>query len=141
MKQITPTVGVLIFKDTEVCLVKHGEAASHLTGVYGLPGGRLGSGERLIDAAAREAREETGLTIKIEDFLELPHIFHADIPRKGGEILSVSWTVFVTNTFTGTLIATDETAPEWVTIDEVSKLNLLPNTETAMRQGLQLLQQ
>lgn len=139
MKKITPTVGVVIIDVDKVCLVRHGESASHLTGVYGLPGGRLQVGEDLINAAAREAEEETGLRINITDLKKLPHIFHADIPRKGGEILSVSWTVFVTNKFTGSLASSDETEPEWVEISRVSKFNLLPNTENAIREGLQLL--
>lgn len=139
MKKITPTVGIVIIDGDKVCLVKHREKASHITGVYGLPGGRLNVGEGLIDAASREAKEETGLKINIKNFKKLPHVFYADIPRKGGEILSVSWTIFVSDRFTGSLTSSDETEPKWVQISKVEKLNLLPNTENAINQGLQLL--
>ena len=139
MAQITPTVGILIINGDKVCLVKHGVAAEHLTGVHGLPGGRLNDGENLIDAAVREAWEETGLSINKDDFLKLPKIIYADIPRKGGEILSVSWTVYITNKFTGELKGSKETIPEWVEIERVGELTLLPNTQAVIEEGRLLL--
>ncbi len=140
MTDITPTVGIVILNGSKVCMVRHGEAAQHLTGVHGIPGGRLDGEEELIDAAVREAYEETGLVISKTDFIKLPRVIFADIPRKGGEILSVSWTVFVTNKFTGELKATDETIPEWIEIEKVGELTILPNTELVIQEGKELLQ-
>ena len=139
MSDVTPTVGIVILDGNKVCLVKHGEAAEHLTGVHGLPGGRLNGEEELIDAAVREAYEETGLEINKEDFLQLPEVRYADIPRKNGEILSVSWTVFVTNKFTGDLKGSDETIPEWIEIERIGELTILPNTEVVVNEGRDLL--
>lgn len=68
MSDVTPTVGIVILDGNKVCLVKHGEAAQHLTGVHGIPGGRLNGDEELIDAAVREAFEETGLQINKNDY-------------------------------------------------------------------------
>ena len=139
MSDVTPTVGIVILDGNRVCMVRHGEAAQHLTGVHGIPGGRLNEDEELIDAAVREAYEETGLEINKEDFLQLPEVRYADISRKNGEILSVSWTVFVTNKFTGDLKGSDETIPEWIEIERIGELTILPNTEVVVNEGRELL--
>lgn len=133
------TVGALAFNDNKVLLVRHGEAAQHLTGVYGLPGGRLDEGESLLDGAAREFQEETGLIPDKTSMQQLPTVYQADLPRKDVEILKTYWNVFVIGRYSGELIKSDETEPEWVEISEVSKLNLLPNVQSAIQEGLQLL--
>lgn len=133
------TVGAVALNGSKALLVKHGEAASHLTGVYGLPGGRLDEGEKFIDAAAREFQEETGLVPDKTFMQQLPTIYQADLPRKDVEILKTYWHVFLIQKYSGELRGSDETEPEWVEISEVSKLNLLPNTENAIKEGMGLL--
>lgn len=133
------TVAALAFDKSRILLVKHGEAAHHLTGVYGLPGGRLDIDESLIDGAAREFQEETGLTPEKDSMVPLGRVYRAEILRKGGEILSTSWNVFVVKKYSGNLKATDETIPEWVEINKVSELSLLPNTEEAIQEGLKII--
>lgn len=133
------TVAAVAFKDKNVLLVKHGEAAHHLTGIYGLPGGRLDENEELLDGAAREFQEETGFIPEKSSMIQLPTVYQAEIPRKSGEILSVTWVVFLVKKISGNLRETDEAIPEWVKIEDVSKLNLLPNTEHAINEGLEVL--
>ena len=132
------TVGALAFNGNKVLLVKHGEAAHHLTGVYGLPGGRLALGEGLLDAAAREFQEETGLVPEKSTMKKIPTIYEAEILRKGGEILKTSWNLFLISDYSGELKGSDETSPEWVKIDSMSELNLLPNTEEVVSEGLKI---
>lgn len=139
MQKTVPSIGVLVIEKDNVLLVKHTPKAAHLTGTYGLPAGRLEPNEELVDGAARELKEETGLVAQKEDLLHLPRVFYAEIERKGGEIVKFKWDVFVAVSFSGELKESDETIPEWVKISEVSKLNLLPNTENAIREGLKLL--
>lgn len=136
------TVAALAFQGNKVLLVRHGEVAHHLTGVWGLPGGRLDAGESLLDGAAREFQEETGLAPDKATMVQIPTVYEASIPRKNGEILHTSWNVFLVKKFHGGVMDardTDETIPEWIEIDTVSELHLLPNTEDAIKEGLKLL--
>jgi nucleoside triphosphatase len=68
-----PTVGVFIFNQTgELLLVK-----SHKwPGRYVVPGGHVELGERLEEAAVREAKEETGLDIYGLKFINFQQFIH-----------------------------------------------------------------
>lgn len=140
---VIPTVGVLLFKDDSVLMVKHGDGASHVTGVYGLPAGRLEDGETLEQAAIRELQEETGL-ITTEDALEELSIQvpHADIPRKDGTIKRFSITMFLCRNYSGKIPEGNlkaETLPEWVPIATVPSLPLLPNVAYVVTEGKKFL--
>ena len=68
-----PTVGVFIFNQAgELLLVK-----SHKwLGRYVVPGGHVELGERLEEAAIREAKEETGLDIYDLKFINFQQFIH-----------------------------------------------------------------
>ena len=68
-----PTVGVFIFNAAdELLLVK-----SHKwPGKYVVPGGHVELGERLEEAAIREAKEETGLDIRDLQFINFQQFIH-----------------------------------------------------------------
>jgi 8-oxo-dGTP diphosphatase len=65
----TPLVGVgaIIVEHGRIVLVKRGHPP--LAGEWSIPGGVLEVGETLHEAAAREALEETGLTIEVGELL------------------------------------------------------------------------
>lgn len=140
--QPTPTIGILVFRNNfqEVLLVKHGEKASHPTGIYGLPAGRIDSGETAIKAAVRELKEETGLETSEEDLVRLPYDFGVtEILRKKGTIFC-TWEVFVCREFKGEIRGKGaETTPQWVKVSGLSKLWLTSNTKTAVSEGLKFL--
>ena len=52
-----------IFRDGKILLVRRAREPSK--GIYTFPGGRVEFGESLVEALAREVREETGLVIEI----------------------------------------------------------------------------
>lgn len=128
------TAHILVFDKDKVLLVRHGESAGHLTGVYGIPGGHLQEGESLKEAAIREFHEETGLTVDESDVEEFPrNTYEADIQRKDGSTKHYAMTIFAGVMFVGELKATGETVPEWIEVDKLSNYQLLPNVKEAVR--------
>lgn len=131
-----PTVGVLIYKDDKVLLVKHGEKASHPNGTYGVPAGRFQEGETPKQAAVRELEEETGLVTTEDDLEELPiHVPPVDLPRKDGTTKRFTITLFHCKKYSGTLRANDETTPQWIAISEIDKLPLIGYTKNFVKEG------
>ena len=55
-------VGAVVFKDGKVLLIKRGKPPAR--NQWAIPGGMVNLGETLQQAAEREFREETGLTIR-----------------------------------------------------------------------------
>ena len=63
-------VGAVVFNaENQILLIKRGKAPHY--GQWMVPGGTLEWGETLEQAAVREVREETGIEIEIETFVEL----------------------------------------------------------------------
>lgn len=60
-----PAVGAVVIREGKVLLVKRSNAPQK--GKWAIPGGSVKLGETLQEAAEREAKEETGLTIKAND--------------------------------------------------------------------------
>lgn len=73
-------VGAVVFNDAgDILLIKRGKPPQY--GRWMVPGGRLEWGETLQEAAIREVREETGIDIEIETFVE---IIEAITPGESG---------------------------------------------------------
>ena len=120
------TIGVLIIKDNNVLLVRHRKSAEHLNGKYGLPAGRINGNESEKETAKRELKEETGLDVDLNDLTLIPKEWIAKIERKDGA-KEFSLKVFYANKFSGSLIDSSETFSEWVAIEDLDKIDLLPN--------------
>ena len=73
-------VGAVVFNEKdEVLLIRRGKEPHY--GRWMVPGGTLEWGETLEQAAVREVREETGIEIRIETFVE---IIEAITPGENG---------------------------------------------------------
>jgi len=140
MEKIVSAVGILVFQDKNVLLVRHKEGASHLTDTYGLPSGRIKENENEKEAAIRELQEETALKTTIDNMVEYPsNLYHASIKRKDGEIVNFSWRVFIVKDFSGKPKESEETNPEWVNVNQLESYNLLPNVSRAVQDGLKFI--
>ncbi len=76
-----PGVGVVVFRDNEVLLVRR--VTNPDKGLWSIPGGGVEVGETQSDAAVREVFEETGFNVRI---IELVSTADVIIPDKSGNI-------------------------------------------------------
>lgn len=58
-----PAVGVICFRGEEVLLIRRGKPPR--MGQWSIPGGRVEPGERTVETALRELREETGVQAEL----------------------------------------------------------------------------
>src|SRR5580700_8629927 len=83
-------VGAIIIEQDRVVLVKRGQAP--LAGEWSIPGGVLELGETLRQAAVREAREETCLTVETADLLGVYDRVLRD--EANAPTITMCWSIF-----------------------------------------------
>lgn len=127
-------VGALIVKDGRVIVVRRGKPPA--MGEWSIPGGLVEVGETLEEAAAREALEETGLTVEPSELVEvLERIF----PDGDGRIRYH----YVLVDFLCTVISGDPTPgsdvleAKWAEPDEFESLNMAQVTTRVIHKALE----
>ena len=111
-------VGCVVVRDGALLMVRRGrEPAQDL---WSLPGGRLEHGESLVEAAAREVREETGLEVRVSELLgvyEAVGDIHYVVLDYIGEALSAA---------AEPRAGEDAAEARWVPLEEISILDCTP---------------
>ena len=97
-----PAVGVVCLKGDEVLLIRRGKPPR--MGEWSLPGGRIEPGERAVDAALRELREETGVEARI---LGLIDVVDGIFPEAGRHYVLID---YVAEWISGEPVAGDDAA-------------------------------
>lgn len=101
---------VFVRQDPHILLIrkKRGLGSGKING----PGGRLEPGETYLEAAVRETQEEVGIT---------PHDLRrvADLSFAFADGYSLYGEVFLGDSYSGSLVETDEADPFWCRLDEV----------------------
>ena len=121
-KNPTPAVDIIIESDSQILLVKRKNEPfkDHLV----LPGGFVNEGEKVENAALREAREETSLEVELIEILGV----YSD-PRRDprGHIMSTVFIGKISQNRTGEIdaVAGDDAAEiEWINIEKIGNKNL-----------------
>lgn len=118
-------VGVVVWRGDRVLLVKRGKPPR--LGQWSIPGGAQHLGETLLEAAAREVMEETGLAISEISFLTSVDL----IEREADGRVRFHYTLldFTAEAPAGEAVPSDDAAAVgWFELEELSGLGLWSET-------------
>jgi mutator protein MutT len=126
-------VGAVIVHGGRALVTKR--ANEPLKGHWSIPGGAVELGETLREAAAREAREETGLIIEAGEVLEVfDSIVHDSSGKTQYHYVLVD---FLCRKVSGEMrAASDASDARWVTAEELPELELTQTAEQVIRKAL-----
>lgn len=132
-KQPAVGVGVVISDGDRVLVVQRGKEPG--AGTWAFPGGRLELGETLAEAAVREAREETGLTVEPGEVVSVLDFIDTD--EEGGVRFHYVLIDLLARPVSGTLRPGDDSvAVRWIGLEDVDELPMAPHMVEVVRQIL-----
>jgi 8-oxo-dGTP diphosphatase len=127
-------VGAVIIEGDRVVLVKRGHPP--LAGEWSIPGGVLEVGETLRQAAVREAREETGVTVEPGELLGVfDRVLRDESGRAKYHYVLID---FLCRRLAGDPQAAGDAAEaRWFTREEVTQVRLAKDTAEVIRLGFE----
>lgn len=110
-----PCVGIVCLRGDSVLLIRRGTPPRQ--GEWSLPGGRIEPGERAMDAALRELREETGVEAEITGLID---VVDGLFPEAGRHYVLID---YAAHWVSGEPVAGDDAVEaRFVALDEVEAL-------------------
>lgn len=119
-------VGIVICRGTQVLLIRRGKAPRK--GQWSLPGGAQELGETVFEAAWREAKEETGLDIKVLGLLDVVDSIQNDDDGRVKQHYTLV-DVFASAPSGDAIAGDDAEEVAWIDIGEIKSLKLWSETE------------
>ncbi|MFD5932501.1 NUDIX domain-containing protein [Streptomyces sp. NPDC060333] len=108
---ITSFVAAAVVTDTGRVLLLRRKANDYMGGLWEIPSGKVDPGETILDAARRETREETGLTVSSVD----RYLGHFDYENSRGTTTR-QFNFAVTVTETGPVLLTEHDLHQWAAL-------------------------
>ncbi|MCX5079222.1 NUDIX domain-containing protein (plasmid) [Streptomyces sp. NBC_00513] len=108
---ITSLVAAAVVTDTGRVLLLRRKADDYMGGLWEIPSGKVDPGETILDAASRETREETGLTVSSVD----RYLGHFDYENSRGTTTR-QFNFAVTVTETGPVLLTEHDLHRWAAL-------------------------
>lgn len=118
---------VVLIRDGCVLILRRSPTDTWMPNHYGLPGGKIESGEDILDGLSRECKEETKLDVSPKDLIFLPKV------SKQKE-----HAFYYTTKFTGEPVLDFEHDDfKWVNPKDLSKYKVVPDLPTIISAALE----